>query len=641
MKRLVSIIVLGVLIGGAAKGQYPGQYTERQSAKEAVPVKVVGFDLQDVRLLDSRFKENMKRDGRTLLELNSGRLLHSWRVNAGIHSYARPLGSWESLDCELRGHIMGHVLSGLSMMYASTGDSAFKKKADTLVDALAECQEALHQGGYLSAFSQHEIDRVIAGKPVWAPWYTIHKIMAGLVDAYLYTGNKKGLDIAEKMSAWALGRLDTLSAAQLATMEKNEFGGMIEVAYNLYAITGNAADKRLAERFYDHAVFDPLLAGEDRLAGLHANTQIPKMIGEARGYEMTGDEKAEAIAKNFWQTVIDHHTYATGGNSDDEHFFAADQLSKHLSPVTTETCNTYNMLKLTRHLFAWSADARYMDYYERALYNHILGSQDLETGAVSYFMPFKPGFFKYYNQPDAFWCCVGTGFESHAKYGESIYGHDGKGLYVNLFIPSVVRWKEKSFELRQETKYPEEEGTHLFVERGGPLLLYIRYPGWAVNGVSVSVNGKTVKVTAKPGSYIGLERNWKQGDEVTVRYPMGLRVVAANDDPAVAAVAYGPVVLAGEMGSEGLSAGAPLAHETKDFAGTPVPADIRNTLTVRGRNPADWLKPVAGKPLEFTTAGLAGAPIPFVPYYSIARGRYVIYWNLNQAANADHTKTSK
>jgi len=625
----VGCLVLILMMLQTASAQYAGQYTERQSQKEAAPIKVYGFDLQDVRLLDSRFKENMIRDGQVLLDLSCRRLLHSWRVNAGIESYAQPLGGWESLDCELRGHTIGHVLSGLSLMYASTGDSVYKKKMDTLVEALAECQDALRQDGYLSAFSQHEIDRVIAGQPVWAPWYTIHKIMAGLTDAYLYTGNKKALAVAEKMSAWAVHRLDTLSSQQLAIMEKNEFGGMMEVAYNLFAITGNPADKRLAELFYDHAVFDPLLAGQDKLAGLHANTQIPKIIGEARGYELAGDLKARAIASFFWQTVIDHHSFVTGGNSDDEHFFAADQLSKHLTPVTTETCNTYNMLKLTRHLFAWSADARYMDYYERALYNHILGSQDPATGKVSYFMPFKPGFFKYYNQDDAFWCCVGTGFESHAKYAESIYGHDDKGIYVNLFIPSEMRWKEKGIAIRQETKYPQEEGTRLTIQAEGTMPLHIRYPGWAVNGISVRVNGKAMKVTAQPGSYIVVERNWKRGDKVDVEFPFSLRMVATNDDPDVAAFAYGPIVLAGEMGEEGLQDSTPLAHNPKDFANTPVPADIRATLPVKGRKLADWLKPVAGNELEFTTSGLAGAPIKMAPYYTISRRRYVIYWNVN------------
>jgi DUF1680 family protein len=618
-----------LMLMGRARAQYPGQYGERQSRKEIAPIKVYSFDLQDVQLLDSRFRENMVRNGRVLLDLSNSRLLHSWRVTAGIATYAQPLGGWESLDCELRGHIMGHVLSGLSLMYASTGDSIYKKKGDSLVDGLAECQEALQQGGYLSAFSQHEIDRVIAGQPVWAPWYTIHKIMAGLTDAFLFTGNKKALDVAERMSAWAVGRLDTLSPQQLAIMEKNEFGGMMEVAYNLYAITANPADKRLAELFYDHAVFDPLQAGQDKLAGLHANTQIPKIIGEARGYELTNDTKARTIAENFWQTVIDHHTYATGGNSDNEHFFEADQLSKHLTAVTTETCNTYNMLKLTQHLFAWSADARFMDYYERALYNHILGSQDPETAMVSYFMPFKPGLFKYYNQPDAFWCCVGTGYENHSKYAASIYGHDGKGLYVNLFIPSVVRWNDKGIVVRQETNYPQEEGTHLSIQQGGGAIpLYIRYPGWATRGVTVRVNGKSVKVTAKPGSFIVLQRKWKTGDKVDVAYPMSFRVVAANDDQNVAAFAYGPVILAGVMGSQGLKEGAPLAHNPQDFAKAPVPADIRDTLAVKGKDPADWLKPVPGKPLEFTTAGLAGAPVTLVPYYEISRGRYIIYWKV-------------
>lgn len=611
-------------------GQYIGQYRDKQKIEPVIPVKAYAFDLQDVRLLDSRFKDNMDRDGKWLLAISSKRLLHSWRVNAGIASNAKPLGGWESLDCELRGHIMGHVLSGLSLMYASTANAAYKNKADSLVSALAECQQALNQGGYLSAFPQHLIDRVIKGQGVWAPWYTLHKVMAGLTDAYLYTGNKEALEVVEKMSKWAYGRLNHLSAEQLAVMERNEFGGMIEVAYNLYAITGNAEDKKLAELFYHHAVLDPLAEREDKLAGLHANTQIPKIIGEARGYEITGDIKQRTIADFFWQTVIDHHTYATGGNSDNEHFFQPDQLSKHITPVTTETCNTYNMLKLTRHLFTWTADAKYADYYERALYNHILGSQDPETGMLAYFMSFKPGTFKVYSTPDnSFWCCVGTGFESQAKFAESIYFHDSKGVYVNLFIPSVLNWHQKGFKLRQQTNYPQEDALHLTVEEGaGAMPLYIRYPGWATSGASVKVNGRAVKVPAKPGNYITLNRKWKAGDRIDVVYPMALHYITTNDNKEKAAIAYGPIILAGEMGSEGLKGPIPFAKDQQDYVRYPVPADISWGLNTKGRKPEEWLKPT-GQPLTFKTVGVADKQITMIPYYQISRGRYVIYWDLN------------
>ncbi len=426
----------------------------------------------------------MERDGKWLLSIDNERLLHSWKVNAGMQTYAKPYGGWEGLDVELRGHTTGHVLSGLALMYASTGDIVYKNKGDSLVTELAEIQKVLNQNGYLSAFPQNLINRVIEGKPVWAPWYTIHKIMAGLIDMYQYAGNKKALDIVEKMGDWEYNKLKNLSTEQLAVMLKNEFGGMIEAAYNLYGITGNVKFKKLAEFFYDHNVFDPLVKREDKLSGLHANTQIPKIIGEARGYELTGDKNAKTIADFFWQTVIDHHTYVTGGNSDYEHFFKPDQISKHLSRATTESCNTYNMLKLTRHLFTWTADEKYADYYERALYNHILASQEPETGMVAYFLPYEPGTFKTYSTQDSsFWCCVGTGFENHAKYGEGIYYHSDNGIYVNLFIPSELTWKEKGINLVQQTQFPDDSTIHLTIKeiKDEPVSLYIRYPSWATS----------------------------------------------------------------------------------------------------------------------------------------------------------------
>ena len=435
--------VLYFLSSSTVFSQYVGQFSSDQTIQPRIQVKAYSFDLRDVKLLNSRFKDNMERDGKWLLSIDNNRLLHSWRVNAGMRTNAKPLGGWEGLDVELRGHTLGHVLSGLSLMYASTGDTAYKNKADSLVSALAEIQQVLNEGGYLSAFPQNLVNRAIEGKPVWAPWYTLHKIMAGLIDMYQYAGNKQALDVVEKMSDWAYHKLENLSQEQLAVMLKTEFGGMIESAYNLYSITGNENDKKLAGFFYDHRVLDPLAEKEDKLAKFHANTQIPKIIGEARGYELTGDVNEKTIADFFWQTVIDHHTYVTGGNSDYEFFFTPDQISKHISRATTETCNTYNMLKLTRHLFTWTADEKYADYYERALYNHILASQEQETGMVTYFLPYTPGSFKTYSDKyNSFWCCVGTGFENHAKYGEGIYYHNDKWYLCKSFY-SIRAYMER------------------------------------------------------------------------------------------------------------------------------------------------------------------------------------------------------
>jgi DUF1680 family protein len=631
IKKLPVILILSCISTSVIFSQYVGQFSSVQTVKPQIQIKAYSFDLSDIKLLDSRFKENMERDGKWLLSIDNKRLLHSWQVNAGMATNGRSFGGWEGLDVELRGHSLGHVLSGLALMYASTGEIAYKSKADSLVSALAEIQKVLNQGGYLSAFPQNLVNRVIEGKPVWAPWYTLHKVMEGLIDMYQYTGNKQALDIAIKMSDWAYHKLENLSTEQLAIMHKTEFGGMMEAAYNLYSITGNVNDKKLAECFYHHSILDPLAQKEDKLAGNHANTQIPKIIGEARGYELTGNERERNIAEFFWQTVIDHHTYVTGGNSDHEFFFEPDQISKHISPATTESCNTYNMLKLTRHLFTWTANAKYADYYEQALYNHILASQDPETGMVMYFLSYKPGTFKTYcTKENSFWCCVGTGFENHAKYGEGIYYHDDKGIYVNLFIPSELTWKEKGIKLKQQTGYPEEATTHLTIQeiKDGNVPLYIRYPSWATSGAAVKINGRNVKISQKPGSYIVLKKIWKTGDKIDITYPMSLHLIATNDNPNMAAVVYGPIVLAGDLGTEGIESPAPYGKDQLDFRNTAVPDNIVTTLNINGKKLNDWLIPVNGKQLVFKTTGVASKEITMIPYYQIDKQRYIIYWNM-------------
>ncbi|WP_198175139.1 glycoside hydrolase family 127 protein [Spirosoma telluris] len=524
-----------------------------------VPIKAQSFDLQDVRITHGLFHDNIEREGKWLLSLPVDRLMHSFRVNAGMNTpkpgsltkMPKPLGGWEGLDMELRGHSIGHIMSGLALQYASTGRDDFRKKGDSLVTALAAVQRVLNQDGYLSAFPQQYIDRNIAGTAVWAPWYTLHKLFAGLTDQYTYAGNQQALDIVTKMASWASAKLSPLTPEQRQKMLRNEFGGMNDAFFNLYAVTGNPEHLKLAQFFYHKSALEPLENRQDNLNKAHANTFIPKLVGEARDYELTGNEKAKTAALFFWKTVVQHHTYAHGGNSDKEHFFEPDQLSKHLTGNTSETCNTYNMLKLTRHLFTWSADATFADYYEQALYNHILGQQDPESGMVCYFTPMKAGAYRLYSTPDqSFWCCVGSGFESQSKYGEAIYYHDDKGIYVNLFIPSEVSWKQKGVTLVQETNYPEEATTRLTVQTKAPVQMpfYLRYPAWATAGVTLKVNGKAIAVNQSPGSYITIERSWKGGDQIELTYPMALRLVPTNDDPTVAAIAYGPIVLAGKLG---------------------------------------------------------------------------------------------
>ena len=637
---LINCLFLFVCIANSAMAQYVGQHSEVITQPTKIAIKAYSFDLKDVHLLPSRFTENMDREGAWMLSFPVERLVHSFKVNAGMFTDDKknlskmpvPLGGWEALDMELRGHSIGHLLSGLSMQYASTGNEIFKKKSDSIVSVLAEVQKTLNEGGYLSAFPQNYIDRNIAGKSVWAPWYTLHKIVAGLTDAYWLTGNKQALEVVDKMADWAYKKLTPLPTDTLARMLKNEFGGMNEAFFNLYSITGNPQHLKLANLFYHHAALDPLAAEEDKLNPTHANTIIPKVVGEARAYELGGDEKDKTIATFFWNAVIKDHTFAHGGNSDKEHFFVPGKISEHLTGNTSETCNTYNMLKLTRHLFTWYANVKYADYYEQALYNHILGQQDPSTGMVCYFTPMKAGAYRLYSTPDkSFWCCVGSGFESHSKYAEGIYYHDDKGVFVNLFIPSELNWKEKNFKLKQETNYPNEATTRFTIETSNAesIALYIRYPSWATNGATVLVNGKKIAIKQKEGSYITIDRKWKVGDKVEVIYPMSLRLIPANDNAKVAAIAYGPIILAGEMGTEGMTGTAPY-HNPEDpyqYYGYDynIPTNIIHTIDTKGKDINAYIKPVEGKPLTFS---IAGTNIELEPFYNVHRERYVVYWDL-------------
>lgn len=614
-KRFWLAALMGLCLTDAF-AQYPGQSEACMKVPVQVPLKALSFDYADVRLLDGPFKRAMEVNQRWLKEADVERFMHNYRVTAGLKTNAEAFGGWEGLDVELRGHSLGHLLTALSEMYASTGDEIYKQKCNAFVEALAECQQALDADGYLSAFPEHLIDRAIEGKSVWAPWYTLHKIYAGLLDAYLLCDNRQAYDVVSKMCDWAYGKLKSLSDADLQRMLQCEFGGMSEFFYNMYAVSGNRQHKELGDKFYHKVILDPLLAGEDKLGGTHANTQIPKAVGEARGYEVTGEQRHHDIAEFFWHTVLKNHTYVTGGNSDSEYFGQPGKLSERLGENTTETCNTYNMLKLTRHLFTWDALPGYADYYERALYNHILSSQNPETGGVTYFHTLHPGSAKDFNMPFiAHTCCVGTGYENHSKYGEAIYYRtsDDKGLYVNLFIASELDWKKKGIKLRQETSFPEEASTRLTVSAETPvdLTLHLRYPVWAVDGVKVKVNGKKVAVRTKPSSYISLKRTWKEGDIIEMEMPMRLHTEFMPDNPSKGAILYGPIVLAAELG----------ADDIDDTFGVPVFVNPDKKLE-------KWIKPVEGKQMTFRTIGV-GRPEEALlsPLYKIYNQRYAAYFD--------------
>ena len=585
------------------------------------------FRLEDVRLLDGPFKNAMMRDAAYLLRLDPDRLLSGFRKEAGLKPKAEAYGGWESMT--IAGHSLGHYLSACALMFASTGDTRFRDRVNYIVNELEACQRA-NGNGYVAAIPNGKkiFQEVSAGdirvKPFdlnggWVPWYTLHKLFAGLLDVNRYTQNQTALGIAVKLADWANSTVANLSEEQFQHMLGCEHGGMNEVLAELYARTGNEKYLKLSRRFHHKAVLEPLAHQEDHLQGLHANTQIPKLIGLARRYELTGDEADKTAAEFFWDRVVHHHTYVNGGNSDGERFGAPDKLNNRLSENTSETCNTYNMLKLTRHLFEWHAAVEYADYYERALYNHILASQDPDDGMVCYYIPLKAGSQKEYSKPfDSFWCCVGTGMENHARYGEAIYFHSDDALWVNLFIPSEVTWREKGVTLRQETRYPEDGKVSFTVKAARPVnfTLKLRIPGWA-SGATITIDGRAQSILAKPNGYFGIKRTWKAGDRVEVTIPMSLRLEAIPDNPNRVAVFYGPTLLAGELGAEERSNGVSL-----------IPA-----LITSDSEPSKWMKPVADRPVTFRTASV-GRPedVTLYPFYAMHHKRYAVYWDLLTAA---------
>lgn len=589
------------------------------------------FCLSEIRLLDGPFLDSRRRLAVFLRATDPDRLLHNFRQTAGLPSIAEPLGGWEKPTGELRGHSMGHYLSGCSLMYAATGEAFWKQRVDYMVAELAKCQAAMpsrgYNAGFLSAYPESFFDRVDQCKPVWAPYYTLHKILAGLLDAHDQCGNGQALEVLQRMADWLGFRVGRLSVEAMQKSLKNEHGGMNEALANLYAITRKPEHLRLSQAFNHQVIFVPLAAGEDKLDGLHANTQIPKIIGAARQYELTGDPAMATVARTFWDRVALHRSYCIGGHSDCEHFFPVDQFAKHLSPQTAETCNTYNMLKLTRHLFAWEPSATLMDFYERGLFNQILASQDPEKGMMIYFASLKPGHFKVYNRPeDSFWCCTGTGMENHAKYGDTTYFRSADTLFVNLFMASEVAWKQKGVTLRQETRFPEDGAVRLTLQCAAPseFALAIRHPGWAA-ALPISINGQPQANGSKPGSYVTLRRTWQSGDRVELQLPLELRTELLPGAAEKVAILYGPIVLAGRLGTEGMPN--PYARDQNELNSVPAPdvPVLRGTLAEVLKH----IEPVSGQSLAFATHGI-GSPsdVTLIPYYRLHGQRLNIYWDV-------------
>jgi DUF1680 family protein len=609
--------------------------TRQRGARTA---RLSAFALSDVRLTAGPFLTAQQLDERYLLRLEPDRMLHNFRKNAGLAPKAPVYGGWESqepwIEIRCHGHTLGHYLSACAMMYSATGDSRFRQRFDYVVAELAACQDAA-DSGLVNAFpdgAQQLINSVQGKQFSGVPWYTMHKILAGLRDAHLYSGNEQALRVLTRL-ADAIGALTApLTQAQMQKMLDREHGGMNEVLADLSALTGNERYLELATKFTHRALLEPLVARRDVLDGLHSNTQIPKVIGMQRLYELTGRDDYRRAAEFFWRTIIENRSYATGGNGDVEHFFPPREFEQRLqSAKTMETCCMHNMLRLTRALFAQDPSVTYADYYEGTLFNGILASQDPDSGMMTYFQATRPGYVKLYCTPeDSFWCCTGSGMENHAKYGDSIYFHTEDALYVNLFIASTLQWREKKAQITQATRFPEESHTTLTIRVSKPtaFAVRIRHPAWCTQA-SVSINGVRPTPHNRPGEYIELQRTWRDGDRIAIELPMQLHFAPLPGATNIAALLYGPIVLAGRAGATGLTRGADMiVNERQSGEMLHIHHDLP-TWTLDRAKPDRHISADPERPLGFIARGVAGVDtLKLIPYYAVAHERYHLYWRM-------------
>jgi DUF1680 family protein len=621
---VVTIIIwYGLPEGANGQGYLVEKDNQKVKVKPAVAPAAFGFNLADVKLLPgSPFYNAMEKDAAYLLSLEPARLLHRFYLNSGLKTKGEVYGGWESEG--LSGHTLGHYLSACAMMYASTGDERFKEQVDRTIDELKVCQDA-RGTGYVGAIPkedsifwklQHGIIKT-SGFDLnggWSPWYTVHKVMAGLADAYIYADNGKALKILVGMSDWAADILKDLNEEQLENMRKCEYGGMNDILVHVYELTGDRKYLDLSYKFHDRFVMGQLAKKIDPLPGKHSNTNVPKAIGSARRYFITAADSDRVISSFFWETMVKHHTYVIGGNSNYEYCGDQDKLNERLSDNTCETCNTYNMLKLTRQLFAVKPTADLGNFYERALYNHILASQNPDDGMMCYFVPLRMGTKKEFSDPfNTFTCCVGSGMENHSKYAEGIYYESKAGdLLVNLFIPSELNWRSKGVVLKQESKFPEgDEITFTVTGKATQRFnLLIRNPHWLTTQPTFSVNGKSVKLTLDASGFWNIDRQWRSNDVLKVKMPMALRSESMPDNPNRIALLYGPVVLAGQLGKT-----------------MPDPIFGTSVLLTSERDVTKWATATAGDPLKFNTSITRPDAVTMIPFYATNDEYYNVYWD--------------
>jgi uncharacterized protein len=652
-----------MIAGGAALallGSGPGFWAEGGGITRVIPPAARPLPLTTVRLTDGPLKRAQDLNLNILLALEPDRMLTGYRLRAGLTPKAKGYGGWDSVEGkQLTGHIAGHYLSAVSFMYAATDDPRFKERADYMVKELKVVQD--HRGkGYVGALTDNQgtdaavlFEQVAQGdirsggfdlNGMWSPWYTLHKTYAGLRDAWRYTGNATALDVLTQFAAWAEGIVGRMSDAQIQRMLNTEFGGMNEIFADLYADTGDRRWLNLSYQFEHRAFTEPLKRHQDNLAGKHGNTQVPKLMGSLARFSYVGDPGDGYAASFFWDRVVQHHSYATGGHGKDEYFGEPGKLNDRVDGRTAETCNVYNMLKLTRKMFALRPDPHYADFHERALFNHILASQDPEAGWACYMVPVGRGVQREYerNMTDGgFTCCTGSSLESHALHGHGLYYESGDTLWVNLYAPSIVRWAEAGAEVRMETDFPEGESVVLQFTLAAPkdFTLALRRPYWAGEGFAVRVNDVPVAEAelGPPGAesgrsrgspageagvswFVRLSRTWESGDRVTVTLPKTLRIEPLPDNARRVALLWGPLVLAGDLGPEDTAGRGGDRRAT--FESVPVFVAAERPVT-------EWLHPVAGQPGRFRTVGVGrDREVEFEPMHRLHRRLYAVYWDL-------------
>ncbi|WP_218648131.1 glycoside hydrolase family 127 protein [Winogradskyella forsetii] len=589
------------------------------------------FDLNDVRLTEGPFKNAQDVDMAYILELEPDRLLAPYLIDAGLPFKDKRYGNWESIG--LDGHIAGHYLSALAMLYASTDNDQLKTRLDYMLSELERCQDA-NGNGYVGGIPEGKVfwQRIHKGdidgsgfglNNTWVPLYNIHKLFAGLIDAYRFTDSEKAKNIVIKLGDWFIDLIEPLSDVQIQNILRTEHGGITESFADLYMITKDEKYLETAKKLTHKSFLEPLMNKEDKLTGMHANTQIPKILGYEKVADLTDNKELAEAVKFFWRRVAQTRSVAFGGNSVAEHFNPVDDFSGMIkSNQGPETCNSYNMVRLSKALFLDNNDVSYLDFYERTLYNHILSSQHPEKGGFVYFTPIRPNHYRVYSQPDtSMWCCVGSGLENHTKYGELIYSHNKNDVFVNLFIPSTLNWEEKNISLTQNTKFPYENESELVLKlkKKQTFSIHIRQPEWAEN-FEILVNGKVQKIQEKPSSYINIKRKWKSGDKINVRFKTSTHLENLPDGSNWVAYVDGPIVLAAKTSTKDLDGlfadDSRMGHATH---GKYYPLDEAYALV--GNKDSYLSKPKEIRKLHFSLDSLE-----LQPFFEVHDARYQMYF---------------